>query len=51
MFNIPQVKIGFLPETLKQDRMVDHLLEQWASQEVRRAVNRWIYSQEAEESV
>ena len=47
---LPKVVIEFLPFPEERNRAVDHLLEQWASQEVRRAVNRFVYSQEMEDS-
>ena len=45
--HVPKVLIGYIPEPpVEKNRAVDHLLQQQAEQEVRRAVNRWFYSQD-----
>ena len=40
---IVQVKISYLPADSVVGKAANYLLEQWAIQEVNRAVNRWLY--------
>ena len=43
---IPPVSICYLPDSEGEGRVADELLEEWACQLVRRAVNQWLYSTE-----
>lgn len=44
---IPVVTISYLPELPKEKNLaIDKLMEEWACQLVRRAVNQWLYEGE-----
>jgi hypothetical protein len=45
--HVPKVLIKYAPDPpVEKNCAVDYLLQQQVEQEVRRAVNRWIYSQD-----
>ena len=46
LIEVPRIAISYIPEPTEKNRATDHLLQQWAAQEVRIAVNRWLYSQD-----